>query len=161
MSDAKIPEVDLFGDPIVPREEGRGRPEHKWSLENSNKVLLAFARGLDVKGAATAIGVSVPTLRKHYFAEVKKRNDAKLRMEMTQLTRLNNAAAAGSVAAEKELGKRLDKAVLKDTAERVANRGRNGAPASQKVGKKEEAVAKAAAVRGKYAPRPIPPRLMN
>lgn len=152
--------VDLFGDPILSREEGRGRPEHKWSLENSNKVLLAFARGLDVKGAATAIGVSVPTLRKHYFAEVAKRGDAKLRMEMTQLNRLNSAAAAGNVAAEKELGKRLEKAALKDTAERIANRGRNGAPAPR-LGKKEEAKAVAQAVTGRFAPRPAPARLIN
>jgi hypothetical protein len=153
--------VDLFGDPILPREEGRGRPEHKWSLENSNKVLLAFARGLDVKDAATAIGVSVPTLRKHYFAEVKKRDSAKLRMEMTQLSRLNSAAAAGNVAAEKELGKRLKMATMEDTAERVAGRGRNGAPASQKLGKKEEAKVAAQAVTGRYAPRPAPARLIN
>ncbi len=154
--------VDLFGDPVLSREEARGRPEHKWTIENSNKVLLAFARGLDVKAAAVAIGVSVPTLRKHYFAEVAKRDAAKLRMEMTQLERLNRAAAGGNVAAEKELGKRLDKAALADTAERVANRGRNGAPAPKaKLGKKEEAVAKAEAVRGKYAPRPIPTRLVN
>ncbi|PZT95570.1 hypothetical protein [Sphingomonas sp.] len=152
--------VDLFGDPVLPREEGRGRPEHRWSLENSNKVLLAFARGLDVKGAATAIGVSVPTLRKHYFAEVKKRADAKLRMEMTQLARLNAQAAAGNVAAEKELGKRLHQAVLQDTAERVANRGRNGAP-TPRLGKKEEAKAAAQAVTGRFAPRPAPARLIN
>ncbi|MBD8677939.1 hypothetical protein [Sphingomonas sp. CFBP 13720] len=155
-------DVDLFGDPILSREETRGRPEHRWSLENSNKVLLAFARGLDVKKAAIAIGVSVPTLRKHYFAEVKKRDAAKLRMEMTQLARLNKAAAEGNIAAEKELGKRLDKATLADTAERVANRGRNGAPpALPRLGKKEEATAKAEAVTGKYAPRPIPTRMMN
>ena len=153
--------VDLFGDPILPREEGRGRPEHQWSLENSNKVLLAFARGLDVKGAATAIGVSVPTLRKHYFAEVKKRDSAKLRMEMTQLSRLNSAAAAGNVAAEKELAKRLERGALKDTADRVANRGRNGAPAPQKLGKKEEAKAAAHGLTGRFAPRPAPARLIN
>lgn len=154
--------LDLFGDPVLPREEARGRPEHKWSRENSNKVLLAFARGLDVKGAATAIGVSVPTLRKHYFSEVAKRDAAKLRMEMTQLARLNKAAEAGSVSAEKELGKRLQQTALADTAERVANRGRNGAPAAKpKLGKKEEAVARAEAVQGKYAPRPVPTRLVN
>lgn len=153
--------VDLFGDPVLRREEARGRPEHKWTRANSNKVLLAFARGLDVKGAATAIGVSVPTLRKHYFAEVAKRDVAKLRMEMTQLARLNSAAEAGNVAAEKELGKRLEKATQADTAERVANRGRNGAPAPKKLGKKEEATAAAHGLGGKYAPRPAPARLIN
>ena len=144
---------DLFGDPILPVSEARGRPEHSWSLENSNKVLLAFARGLSVKDAATAIGVSVPTLRKHYFAEVKKRTDARLRMEMTQLTRLNAAAAEGNVTAEKELFKRLEKAALADLADRVANRGR--AAPTPRLGKKEAAKAAALEVVGKYAPRPV------
>lgn len=159
---AEFSGVDLFGDPILPREEGRGRPEHAWSLENSNKVLLAFARGLSVKEAATAIGVSVPTLRKHYFAEVAKRDAARLRMEMTQLARLNAAAGAGNVAAEKELFKRLDKAALADLADRVADRGRNGAPVkAPKLGKKAEAKAAAGEVRGKFAPPAAPSRLIN
>ena len=150
---SEISEVDLFGDPILPASETRGRPEHSWSLENSNKVLLAFARGLSVKEAATAIGVSVPTLRKHYFAEVKKRTDARLRMEMTQLTRLNTAAAGGNVAAEKELFKRLDKAALAELADRAAHRGKAAKP--PKLGKKEAAKVAAHGVTGKYAPRPI------
>jgi len=144
--------IDLFGDPILPACETRGRPEHSWSLENSNKVLIAFARGLSVKEAAVAIGVSVPTLRKHYFAEVKKRADARLRMEMTQLTRLNAAAAAGNVAAEKELFKRLDKAALVELADRVAHRGQAKLP---KLGKKAAQKAAALEVTGKYAPRSL------
>ncbi|WP_246616649.1 hypothetical protein [Sphingomonas yunnanensis] len=159
---AKILVTDLFGDPVTPAPDGRGRPEHAWSLENSNKVLLAFARGLSVKEAATAIGVSVPTLRKHYSSEVGKRTDARLRMEMTQLARLNAAATEGNVAAEKELFKRLDKAALNELADRVANRGRNGAPPREpKLGKKAAAKAAAAEVSGKYAPPPPPARLIN
>jgi len=77
--------VDLFGDPLQPDRNARGRPEHSWSLENSNKVLIAFARGMSVKEAATAIGVSVPTLYKHYFNECAKRQAARVRMEITQL----------------------------------------------------------------------------
>ena len=145
--------VDLFGDPVLPNREARGRPEHSWSLANSNKVLIAFARGLSVKEAAVAIGVSVPTLRKHYFAEVAKRQAARVRMEMTQLARLNDAAAKGSVPAEKELLKRLDKAALADLADRVADRGRKRTGPT--VGKKEAAVEAAKGVTGKYAPRAL------
>lgn len=153
--------VDLFGDPIQLDREARGRPEHKWTKENSNKVLLVFARGLSEKEAATAIGVSVPTLRKHYFSEVRKRKEARLRMEMTQLSRLNDAAAEGNVTAEKELFKRLDKGHLEQAADRVANRGTNGAPPkTPKPGKKAAAQQRASEVRGKYAPPP-PPRLIN
>ncbi|KMS54582.1 hypothetical protein V473_15335 [Sphingobium cupriresistens LL01] len=153
--------VDLFGDPIIPRQEGRGRPEHGWSLENSNKVLLAFAKGLSVKEAATAIGMSVPTLRKHYFAEVAKRSAARLRMEMTQLARLNSAAQGGNVAAEKELMKRLDKAALAELSDRVAHRDHGPVKStSEKLGKKAAAKDAAGQVGGKFAP-PAAPRLIN
>lgn len=157
---AEILDHDLFGDPIQPGKEGRGRPEHSWSRENSNKVLLAFARGLSVKQAATAIGVSVPTLRKHYSSEVGKRTDARLRMEMTQLARLNSAATAGNVAAEKELFKRLDKAALAELAGRVADRGNARPVPKPKLGKKAAAQEAAGQVTGKFAPPPQP-KLLN
>lgn len=114
--------------------------------------------GLSVKEAATAIGVSVPTLRKHYFAEVGKRADARVRMKMTQMVRLNKAAADGNVAAEKELRKQLDKVELANLSDRVANRGKP--EKTPKPGKKAEAQEKAGQVRGKFAP-PEPPSLLN
>lgn len=145
--------TDLFGDPILPRQEGRGRPEHQWTLENSNKVLLAFARGLSVKEAATAIGVSAPTLRKVYFSEVAKRAQAQLRMEMTQLARLNKLATDGNVAAEKELLKQLDKMRQRDQVRAMAP-----APTAkpEKLGKKEAAARAAGQVRGLYETPPAP-----
>lgn len=150
--------VDLFGDPIQLDREARGRPEHRWSIENSNKVLLAFARGLSVKEAAIVIGVSAPTLRKVYFSEVRKRSDARLRMEMTQLARLNDAAQAGNVAAEKELLKQLDKAALKDVSDSVRNRGRGPKPPAP--GKKQLAQEAAKEAAQKFKPRQGP-RLLN
>ena len=159
MSDAEFSEVDLFGDAVVPRREGRGRPEHSWSLVNSNKVLLAFARGLTVKQAATAIGVSVPTLRKHYSSELTQREAAAIRFEMVQLSRLNEGAKAGSVSAEKELARRLEKAKLIDLSDQVSRHARPPAPAPR--GKKELAQQAAEDVRGRFEPPPPPPSLLN
>src|SRR5689334_5578354 len=42
-------ERDLFGDPVLPRREGPGRPEAVWSREVSDRVLLAFVVGRTVK----------------------------------------------------------------------------------------------------------------
>jgi hypothetical protein len=147
-------ERDLFGDPIVEPQEGRGRPEHRWTLANSNKVLLAFARGLSVKDAATGIGVSVPTLRKHYSSEVAQRDAAAVRFEMVQLARLNERAGAGSVAAEKELGRRIDKARLEQLADTVSRRAKPPKPAPR--GKKEMQQQAAEEVRGLYETPPAP-----
>lgn len=159
MSDAKIREVDLFGDPVLPRHEGRGRPEHVRTLENSNKVLLAFARGLTVKEAATAIGVSVPTLRKHYSSEVAQREAAAIRFEMVQLHRLNEGAKSGSVSAEKELGRRLEKARIDLLSDRVGRNPR--APSPKPPGKKEALQQAADEMRGQYEAPPPPPGMLN
>ncbi|WP_313326105.1 hypothetical protein [Sphingobium yanoikuyae] len=154
----EISEVDLFGDPVISRQEGRGRPEHIWTRERSNKVLLAFARGLSVKDAATTIGISVPTLRKVYFSEVEKRSEARLRMEMVQLSRLNDQAGAGNVAAEKELIKQLDRLRQRDQQQQLAPAPTKAA--APKLGKKEAAKAQAQDVRGLYEP-PAPPTRLN
>ncbi|WP_017978561.1 hypothetical protein [Sphingomonas melonis] len=158
MSDADFSGVDLFGDPIRPRHEGRGRPEHVWTLENSNKVLLAFARRCSEKEAATAIGVSVPTFRKHYFAERAQREAAALRFEMVQLARLNESAKNGSVAAEKELGRRLEKAALKQLSDSVIERRQ--AKRTAPIGKKEAAREAAKEAVKKFRPR-AGPSLLN
>lgn len=148
--------TNLFGDPVIERREGPGRPEHVWTLENSNKVLLAFARNLSVKEAAIVVGISAPTLRKVYFSEVEIRRQAKLRMEMTQLARLNAAAASGNVAAEKELLKQMDRLRSRDQAVAMASQA-PAAPKAAKLGKKEAAEQAAEQVRGLYEP-PAPPR---
>lgn len=136
MSDG-ISETDLFGEPVVERSEGRGRPGHRRTRESSNKVLLMFALGRSEKQAATAIGVSVPTLRKHYFSECQKRREAALKLEATQLERLNKRAADGNVTAEKELFKQVDRLRMRDQGVAFT-----GAPAkakkTPKLGKKEE-----------------------
>lgn len=159
MAVAKFSEVDLFGDPVLPAKEGRGRPEHSWSVANSNKVLLAFVRGLTVKQAATAIGVSVPTLRKHYSSELAQREAAAIRYEMVQFSRLNELAKAGSVPAEKELARRLEKARLDDLSDRVSKHARPPRPA--RLGKKEVALQDAQDVRGLYETPGPPPGLLN
>src|SRR3546814_16016280 len=64
--------------------------------------------------------MSGPTLRKVYFAEVAKRAEARLRLEMTQLGRLNAQAEAGNVAAEKELMKQMDRLRQRDQQQQIA-----------------------------------------
>lgn len=150
--------LDLFGDPILPRQEGRGRPEAVWTRENSNKVLLAFARGLSVKDAAMVIGLSAPTLRKVYFAEVSKRTQAKVRMEMTQLARLNALSEGGNVTAEKELFKQLERLRHRDEVRAMAP-APSATARSDRVGKKEAAAKAAEQVRGLYEPPPAPGRM--
>jgi len=162
LSEPEISTLDLFGEPVSGKEKGRGRPAHRRSRETVNRVILGLARGWSVKQTALSIGVSVPTLRQHYFAELKQRAAMALMMESVQLGRLNDQAAAGNVAAEKELMKALCKGRLEQMSDAIANRGTRDAK-PKPVGKKEAAKSKAGDVRGKFAP-PAPPepgRLLN
>ncbi len=126
--------LDLFGQPVLPPQEGRGRPEHRWCLESSNRVLLAFARGLSQAEAAALIGIDAKTLRKHYSRECAMRATAALRLEMRQLERLNKQAEAGNVGAERALADRIEKLRMRDQAKKVGARDRR--KAEPVVGKK-------------------------
>lgn len=104
------------------------------SIENHNKILLLAATGHGEEDCAAAIGVSVPTLRKHYFSAVKQFAAARLIVRGEVLQRLAAEAADGNVAAMKELGKLLDRAAMPGGGARQA---KGKAP---KKGKKEEAL---------------------
>ena len=148
--------VDLFGLPVIEREPKLGRPEHVRTPENANKISLLFAMGRTVKDAALALGITQPTLRKHYFHEVEQREAMLVRLEADQLLRLHNQASDGSVPAAKELLGRLDRAALAKLAEAVAPKR-----AASKKGKKEQQAEDAANVGGLYEPPPPPADLVN
>ncbi len=115
-----------------------------------------------MKEAAVAVGLSVPTLRKVYFSECAQRSIAAVRMEMTQLARLNDQAEAGNVAAEKELLKQLERIRVRALSDRIAGRqSGTDKPKQSPKGKKDAQKEAAANVGGKFAPRPAPDTLLN
>jgi hypothetical protein len=157
VADEILGEVDLFGDPLVRVRERAGRPEHVWTQRNSNRINLLFAQGSDLKEAAAAIGVSVPTLRKHYFSEVAQWKVAALRLRASLLERLNEEAAKGNVAAVKELFAQIERGRIVALSARVQSRD---VPARPKLGKKEALRQAAGEVTGRFAPPPAP-QLIN
>jgi hypothetical protein len=149
--------LDLFGDPVPQSRDRAGRPPHVRTQENSNKINLLFATGHDLKDAARAIGITLPTLRKHYFPEVEKWQVAQLRLKAKLLVKLDAEAEGGSVPAAKELFKQIERGALVKLADKVANRGK----AEPKLGKKELQRQAAGQVGGKFAPPAPPPLLVN
>lgn len=132
---------NLFGDPVQAQQRGRGRPAFEWTLERSNKVLLAFAAGRSKAEAAIAVGCSVRTLEKVFSAELAWRKAAALRLEAEQMNRLNEAAKGGNVGAEKELRKMLEAARHESAATAYAKAPAKAKP--EKLGKKEQRAAEA------------------
>lgn len=123
---------DLFGEPI-PRGRGRrGRPEHVPCKQNVNKIMLLLAQGWTNERIAGAIGISIPTLKRHYFSVLKTRDVARDRVEGIGLLTLWNLGREGNVAAMKEYFRRHD-ASMGDVFDDEVERER------QKRGKKEQA----------------------
>lgn len=91
----------LFGFAHSPRKGERGRPPHVWTQETSNKVKLLLALGWSNGRIANALGVTEPTLRKHYFSELKVRALARDAMNAERAWQLWRLAAAGNVGAIK------------------------------------------------------------
>lgn len=136
---------DLLGDPIPEGFGKRGRPPHIATNQNRCKVMLLLAIGRKSGDIAAALGVTEPTLRKHYFRELKSKEEARFRVEGVRLLKLYEQVEAGNVGAMKELGKALDRADLEAGTFGRAQHDATAAGKPAKLGKKERALADAKA----------------
>ena len=100
---------DLFGGVTRITSGRRGRPAHKWSQEAENAVIMGCALGWNNERIASSLGVSVPTLRKHYFSALKAKDIARDRYEIWKATKLQSLADDGNVSAYRELEKLMQK----------------------------------------------------
>ncbi len=141
---------DLLGDPIPEGWGKRGRPPHVRTDQNANKVMLLLAMGWPNQRIAHALGITPPTLRKHYFRELRSREEARDRMEARRFELLWEQMNQGNVAAIKEFGRIVeaqDRAALAHTfAESEADPPR---PVRQPPMGKKEAAALAARTAGR------------
>ncbi|WP_245445590.1 helix-turn-helix domain-containing protein [Metarhizobium album] len=138
---AAVVNYDLFGD-VVPEGLGkRGRPPHVVNDARRAKVMLLMAIGRKNSEIAAALGISEPTLRKSYRAEMRSREEARFRVEGENLLKLFEQVHEGNVAAIKEMRKVLDKAEAGDGEfykRAAANATNTKAPKEKKLGKKEQ-----------------------
>jgi hypothetical protein len=124
--------LDLFGDP-VPDDREPGRPEHQATDEKRQKVMLLQMLGWTVERIAGALGVSTPTLRKHYLPQLKARHVARDRVRAAILMRLFDGVEGGKVPAMKELARYIDRAEAG-----VLDGAGSMRPKADKRGKKEK-----------------------
>lgn len=127
-----------------------GRPEYAATDEEREKVRVLKAGGMTNVAIAEAIGISEPTLRKHFSSELD-RATAKVRAEM--LMARYHAAKGGNVQAQNKM---LELVGASAADSRLKERER----AEPKLGKKEERQQAAENVGGKFAP-PAGPRLVH
>ncbi|WIW88973.1 hypothetical protein K3M67_03045 [Sphingobium sp. V4] len=132
-------DFDLLGDPIPEGHGRRGRPAHMPTDENRRKVMLLAAFDKNEEQIAAALSITPPTLRKHYFRELRSRLEARHRLEGKLLSALVKEVDAGNVSAIDKLFKRLDRHDLATGA--GMQRAKETKPA--KKGKKESAIEQA------------------
>lgn len=100
--------TDLFGDVVTLPSGRRGRPSHCWTKSNADRVIIGLAMGYTDAEIASGLGVSLPTLRKYYFSDLKRREMQRTRFELWRAEQLARQAGDGNVGAMKELGKLIE-----------------------------------------------------
>jgi len=132
---------DLLGDPIPEGWGKRGRPEHIPTQRNRNKVMLLLALGWSNDRIARALSITRPTLKRHYFRELRFRDEARDRMDAALAHKLWTLAQDGNVGAAREFRRFVERNDLM-LAGMIG-----GVPAKPekepKLGKKEAALAAA------------------
>lgn len=123
--------LDLLGDPVPEHFGKRGRPPHVPTDEKRRLVMQLLAFDWAPERISAALSITPPTLRKHYFAQLKMRAEAKARVEAKLLDALMREAETGNVGAIDKYLKRMDKAA---TVAVPASSARE-----EKLGKKEQA----------------------
>lgn len=127
-----------------------GRSEFAPTDEDREKVRVLKAGGMSNVGIADVIGISEPTLRKHFSSELD-RATAKVRAEL--LMARYRSAMGGNVSAQNKM---IEQVSAIDAQNKRAPETPEKKP---KLGKKEELRQAAENIDGKFAP-PVGPKLV-
>jgi hypothetical protein len=103
------PIFDLFGDPVPANRGRRGRPQHIPTQENRNKVSMLLALGWNNERIAASLRITPPSLRRHYFSELKFREVARDRLTADMAMTLWAQFKGGNVGAGREFGRLLER----------------------------------------------------
>lgn len=139
---------DLFGDIDTLPSGRRGRPAHKPTRKNRNDVKMMLALGWANDQIALKLGISLPTLKKYYFSELKDRYAQRLRLRAWQFEKLMEQGEKGNVGALKELDRQVEKndRMLAASVIRDAQGDEDAPVPAEKIGKKEKARREAAQI---------------
>lgn len=129
--------------------ENSGRPPYAPSDEEREKVRVLKAGGMSNEAIAECIGISEPTLRKHFHSELD-RGGARVKADV--LMARYRSAMGGNVQAQNKL---IEQFAAVDAQDRRS-------PKQPRLGKKEMQKAAAEAVAaGRYAPPTAPKLVVN
>lgn len=126
---------DLFGDPIPGNWGRRGRPQHIATTENINKVTMLVALGWGNERIASAMDITLPTFRKHYFSLVNRlRTTARDRLDATYAMHIWKQVREGNVGAMRLWQMFMDRNDRMDAERSMGSE--SDKPTAARVGKK-------------------------
>jgi hypothetical protein len=108
-----------------------------------------LAQGWTTERIANAIGITQPTLRKHYFSLLKARERARDQVTARRIFALHAEAFGGNVAAIKELNRLEERDLLAELQAKFASADSSDEP--DRRGKKEMLAEQARAPEGEWA----------
>ncbi|ANM12062.1 hypothetical protein [Rhizobium sp. N324] len=154
-------DLDLFGNPYHSAGRGQGRPEHVPTEENIINVMVLLASGMKNGEVAKIVGLSTPTLRKHYFHLLKQRDVMAARLKGRLRTAQIQQGLGGNAAALSGALKMLDAVTAEKVNRDMQSKAANKPVAKGYVSKKEQRLDNARAISGggRYAV-PAGPRLI-
>ncbi|WP_315759317.1 hypothetical protein [Bradyrhizobium sp. SZCCHNRI2007] len=136
---------DLFGDPIPANRGKRGRPQHVPTTENRNRVIVLLAMGWSNERIAGAMRITEPTLKKHYFSELRDRDIQRDRLNAALLMEgykgVQNGGGASAIRMFVQLVERNDLMTYGQSLKPQAAKPK--AVKAEKIGKKAAEIAAA------------------
>lgn len=136
-NNASAGEVDLFGNPMQPIRDRRGRPCFRKDKENQEFVAVRAAAGWSQDMIAEALGCDPKTLRKNFSRELQAGH---LIIEGMMLDVLMRRVREGHTPSVRQLQERLDRVAPpapKGRGAETKTDSPDSAAKSQPVGKKE------------------------
>lgn len=129
---------DLLGHPIPDGRGEPGRTGHIPTPEIASKIRTLLVSGLNLERIAPEVGISVPTLRKHYFASGRIKAKQARAMALAEaraknLLQLQMAADTGNVSAMKAIEKILDRETARLLDDEVTRPEREPAPGKKQI----------------------------
>ena len=116
-------DTDLFGKPVRPSKGRRGRPCLEVDSEDRDMVEAALARGWTVERIAKVLGISPASLKRHFRAELDKREVARDRLELAAFRKLaRDAIEGGNASAMRQLREIMAQDALRSNRAEIERR---------------------------------------
>lgn len=84
--------LDLFGNPVRASKGRRGRPALEISDEDRDAVEAALVKGYTNQRICEVMGISLPSLKRHFRASLQNRDNARERLQLALMASMARAA---------------------------------------------------------------------